>query len=179
MPGASMDSLAKIYSSIYPNWSASRYAELVKRFPIPPERKLSACSKGMRRQIAIILGLSCMPKYLLLDEAFDGLDPVIRVAVRKIIADDILERGTTVLIASHNLRELEDLCDQVGLLHGGKILFQKELAELQQDFAKIQFAAKPLPDKAAFEQLVDIISFHASGQRCRDCSTRKSARGRA
>ena len=81
MPGASMDSLAKIYSSIYPNWSASRYAELVKRFPIPPERKLSACSKGMRRQIAIILGLSCMPKYLLLDEAFDGLDPVIRVAV--------------------------------------------------------------------------------------------------
>ena len=61
MPGASMDSLAKIYSSIYPNWSASRYAELVKRFPIPPERKLSACSKGMRRQIAIILGLSCMP----------------------------------------------------------------------------------------------------------------------
>ena len=62
MPGASMDSLAKIYSSIYPNWSASRYAELVKRFPIPPERKLSACSKGMRRQIAIILGLSCMPK---------------------------------------------------------------------------------------------------------------------
>lgn len=101
MPGASMDSLAKIYSSIYPNWSASRYAELVKRFPIPPERKLSACSKGMRRQIAIILGLSCMPKYLLLDEAFDGLDPVIRVAVRKIIADDILDRGTTVLIASH------------------------------------------------------------------------------
>ena len=74
------------------------------------------------------------------------------MAVRKIIADDILDRGTTVLIASHNLRELEDLCDQVGLLHGGKILFQKELAELQQDFAKIQFAAKPLPDKAAFEQ---------------------------
>ena len=64
MPGASMDSLAKIYSSIYPNWSASRYAELVKRFPIPPERKLSACSKGMRRQFAIILGLSCMPNYL-------------------------------------------------------------------------------------------------------------------
>lgn len=163
MPGASMSSLAKIYSALYQNWSEQRYTELVKCFPIPPERKLSACSKGMRRQIAIILGLSCMPKYLLLDEAFDGLDPVIRVAVRKIIADDVLSRGTTVLIASHNLRELEDMCDQVGLLHGGKILFQRELSELHQNFARIQFAAKPLPSKEEFAKHIDIISFKASG----------------
>ena len=104
MPGASLASLANIYRALYHSWSDERYQELVGRFPIPPERKLSACSKGMRRQIAIILALSCQPKYLLLDEAFDGLDPVIRVAVRKLIADDILQRGTTVLIASHNLR---------------------------------------------------------------------------
>ncbi len=163
MPGASMDSLAKIYSTVYPNWSSSRYTELVKHFPISPERRLAACSKGMRRQIALILALSCMPQYLLLDEAFDGLDPVIRVAVRKIIADDILQRGTTVLIASHNLRELEDMCDQVGLLHDGKILFQRELSELRSDFSKIQFAARPLPERSAFEALLDVVSFKASG----------------
>lgn len=163
MPGGSMDSMARIYSAIYPNWSTQRYTELIKRFPIQPERKLSTCSKGMRRQIAIILGLSCMPKYLLLDEAFDGLDPVIRVAVRKIIADDIVQRGTTVLIASHNLRELEDMCDHVGLLHGGRILFQRELSELQQGFAKIQFVAKPLPAREEFAKQLDIISFKTSG----------------
>lgn len=163
LPGASMDSLAKIYSKIYQNWSVNRYIELVKKFPIPPERRLSACSKGMRRQIAIILALSCMPKYLLLDEAFDGLDPVIRVAVRKIIADDIVERGSTVLIASHNLRELEDMCDQVGLMHSGKILFQKELSELRSDFSKIQLAMKPLPSREELEKIVPIISLHTSG----------------
>ena len=99
-PGASMESMAKLYACLYTQWSQQRYEQLVQRFPIDPKRKLSTCSKGMRRQIAIILGMSCMPKYLLLDEAFDGLDPVIRVAVRKLISDDVIERGTTVLIAS-------------------------------------------------------------------------------
>ena len=139
MPGASLASLANIYRALYHSWSDERYQELVGRFPIPPERKLSACSKGMRRQIAIILALSCQPKYLLLDEAFDGLDPVIRVAVRKLIADDILQRGTTVLIASHNLRELEDMCDEVGLI------------------------ARPLPEQERLQALVDILSYKASG----------------
>ena len=163
MPGASMDSLAKIYSTVYPNWSSRRYTEMVNRFPISPERRLAACSKGMRRQIALILALSCMPKYLLLDEAFDGLDPVVRVAVRKIIADDIMQYGTTVLIASHNLRELEDLCDQVGLLHDGKILFQRELSQLRGGFAKVQFAARPLPERSIFEALLDVVSLKSSG----------------
>ena len=163
MPGASLASLANIYRALYHSWSDERYQELVGRFPIPPERKLSACSKGMRRQIAIILALSSQPKYLLLDEAFDGLDPVIRVAVRKLIADDILQRGTTVLIASHNLRELEDMCDEVGLLHGGKILFQRELSELRSGFAKVQLIARPLPEQERLQALVDILSYKASG----------------
>lgn len=162
-PGASMESMAKLYACLYTQWSQQRYEQLVQRFPIDPKRKLSTCSKGMRRQIAIILGMSCMPKYLLLDEAFDGLDPVIRVAVRKLISDDVIERGITVLIASHNLRELEDLCDQVGLLHGGHILFQRELDQLRCDFAKIQFAARPLPSREQLAQLFPIISMHSSG----------------
>lgn len=163
LPGASMDSLAKIYSNIYPDWSVERYTKLVKLFPIAPERRLSSCSKGMRRQIAIILALSCMPKYLLLDEAFDGLDPVVRVAVRKIIADDLSERGTTVVIASHNLRELEDMCDHVGLLHRGKILFQRELCQLRQDFSKIQLVLTPLPERRILENLVPLISCQTRG----------------
>lgn len=141
-PGASMESMAKLYACLYTQWSQQRYEQLVQRFPIDPKRKLSTCSKGMRRQIAIILGMSCMPKYLLLDEAFDGLDPVIRVAVRKLISDDVIERGTTVLIASHNLRELD---------------------QLRCDFAKIQFAARPLPSREQLAQLFPIISMHSSG----------------
>ena len=156
MPGASLASLANIYRALYHSWSDERYQELVGRFPIPPERKLSACSKVLRRQIS-------QPKYLLLDETFDGLDPVIRVAVRKLIADDILQRGTTVLIASHNLRELEDMCDEVGLLHGGKILFQRELSELRSGFAKVQLIARPLPEQERLQALVDILSYKASG----------------
>ena len=137
-PGASMESMAKLYACLYTQWSQQRYEQLVQRFPIDPKRKLSTCSKGMRRQIAIILGMSCMPKYLLLDEAFDGLDPVIRVAVRKLISDDVIERGTTVLIASHNLRELEDVCDHVGIMNKGKVLLERSLSELQENTVKMQ-----------------------------------------
>ena len=150
-PGASMESMAKLYACLYPRWSQQRYEQLVQRFPIDPKRKLSTCSKGMRRQIAIILGMSCMPKYLLLDEAFDGLDPVIRVAVRKLISDDVLERGTTVLIASHNLRELEDVCDHVGIMDHGHVLLERSLSELQDNTVKLQVAyaaaeEPPLPE---------------------------------
>lgn len=163
MPGASLQSLAQFYRALYQSWSDARYQNLLSHFPIPPERKLSACSKGMRRQISIILALSCQPKYLLLDEAFDGLDPVIRVAVRKLIADDILQRGTTVLIASHNLRELEDMCDEVGLLHSGKILFQKDLNDLRSGFAKVQLVARPLPSRQELQKYIDILSYKATG----------------
>ena len=162
MPGASLASLANIYRALYHSWSDERYQELVGRFPIPPERKLSACSKGMRRQIAIILALSSQPKYLLLDEAFDGLDPVIRVAVRKLIADDILQRGTTVLIASHNLRELEDFCDHVGLFHKGGVLFERELDELKLGINKVQAVFQPLPGPEAFQGL-DILKTEVRG----------------
>lgn len=141
-PGASMESMAKLYACLYTQWSQQRYEQLVQRFPIDPKRKLSTCSKGMRRQIAIILGMSCMPKYLLLDEAFDGLDPVIRVAVRKLISDDVIERGTTVLIASHNLRELEDICDHVGLLHKGGILLSRDLDDMKLNIHKVQCVLK-------------------------------------
>ena len=117
----------------------------------------------MRRQAALILALSCQPKYLLLDEAFDGLDPVLRLALRKIMADDVAQRGMTVIIASHNLRELEDVCDQVGLLHQGHILFQRELDDLKLGFCKVQAAFKPMLPEAEFKQALDILKLEVSG----------------
>ena len=143
MPGASLASLANIYRALYHSWSDERYQELVGRFPIPPERKLSACSKGMRRQAALILALCREPDYLLLDEAFDGLDPVIRLAARKLIADEVSGRGMTALISSHNLRELEDLCDHVAILHEGRLLMTREMDNLRTSYCKVQTAFKP------------------------------------
>jgi ABC-2 type transport system ATP-binding protein len=106
----------------------------------------------MKRQVSLILALACKPKYLLLDEAFDGLDPVIRGAVRKILADQIAERDMTVIIASHNLRELEDLCDHIGLLHLGKIVFEREIDESKLGFCKVQMAFRTPPQSSVFDR---------------------------
>ena len=118
----------------------------------------------MRRQAAIILALSCQPKYLLLDEAFDGLDPVIRVAVRKLIAEEVQERDMTVIISSHNLRELEDFCDTVGILHQGKLIMQHTMDALSDRFCKVQvaFAKDSGVDAEKFENN-KILSVKKSG----------------
>ena len=127
LPQATLEDMAALYRSLYSSWSQEKYQELVKRFPISDKKKLNTFSKGMKRQAAIILGIASQPDYLLLDEAFDGLDPVIRVAVRKLIADEVASRNMCVIIASHNLRELEDFCDHIGILHQGKLMLEREL----------------------------------------------------
>ena len=137
---ATLQDMAVFYRSVYSNFSEERYQKLLSIFPLDSKKKLSMFSKGMKRQAALLLGLSCQPDLLLLDEAFDGLDPVIRGAVKKLLSDDIAARGMTVLITSHNLRELEDLCDHVGLLHQGKILFEREIDELKLGFCKVHAA---------------------------------------
>lgn len=142
-PDASIEDMSKFYKGFYPNWSQEKFDILTKRFPLDSKKKIKSFSKGMKRQAAIILALSCQPQYLLLDEAFDGLDPVIRVAVRKLIADEVSEREMTVIISSHNLRELEDFCDQVGILHMGKLILQQEVDALSQSFCKVQAAFEP------------------------------------
>lgn len=162
-PGSTMDDMAKYLKKLYVNWNQQRYEDLLRKFPMSRKNKLHNSSKGMRRQAALILALSCQPKYLLLDEAFDGLDPVLRLALRKIMADDVAQRGMTVIIASHNLRELEDVCDQVGLLHQGHILFQRELDDLKLGFCKVQAAFKPMLPEAEFKQALDILKLEVSG----------------
>lgn len=137
--GNTLFSNAKYFKKIYPLWSDEQYKKLVDTFPITQYQKISAMSKGMQRQAAIILALSCSPKYILFDEIFDGLDPVIRELVKKILIDYVEETKATVVIASHNLRELEGFCDHIGLLHMGGILLEKDIDGDAINLYKLQF----------------------------------------
>ena len=138
-PGATLDSTAKYYSSVYPGWDNNRFNELKKIFPINSVQKIASMSKGMQRQTAIILALSYNPKYIFFDEIFDGLDPVIRELVKKILIDYVDKTGATVVIASHNLRELEGFCDHIGLLHLGGVLFESDIDGEQMSLYRYQF----------------------------------------
>ena len=141
--GTTLAEMAAFYRGSYPNWNEAKFRRLLAAFPLQPDKKLSGFSKGMRRQAALILALSRDPDYLLLDEAFDGLDPVIRLATRKLIADEVSGRGMTALISSHNLRELEDLCDHVAILHKGQLLMTREMDNLRTSYCKVQTAFRP------------------------------------
>lgn len=132
----------KFYHSIYPNWNQERYLHMVNQFALNEKRKLSKFSKGMQKQAAFILTMASMPDYLILDEPIDGLDPIIRKLVWKYIVEDVAEREMTVLVSSHNLRELEGICDSIGILSKGKMMIERDLDELKSDIHKIQVAFK-------------------------------------
>ncbi|HPO04267.1 MAG TPA: ABC transporter ATP-binding protein [Bacillota bacterium] len=131
---------ARFYRSIYPGWNEERYAQMAKRFELSEKRKLSKFSKGMQKQAAFILTMSSMPDYLILDEPIDGLDPIIRKLVWKYVVEDVAEREMTVLVSSHNLREMEGICDSIGILSKGKMMIERDLDELKSDIHKIQVA---------------------------------------
>lgn len=130
--------IAQFYRRIYPFFSERRYDALKGMFEIDENHLIRKMSKGMKKQVAFWLAISSMPDIMILDEPVDGLDPVTRRRVWSLIVQDVAERGTTVLISSHNLRELEDVCDYVGIIYGGKILIEKDLDELKTDIHKIQ-----------------------------------------
>jgi len=132
--------MANFYRRIYPRWDQERYVKLGDAFGIDPRRRLRTLSKGMQRQVAFWLGLSLTPDVLILDEPLDGLDPVVRQKVKNLIVQDVAARELTVLISSHNLRDLEGICDQIGILHQGRMLLQQDLDDLQADLHKIQAA---------------------------------------
>lgn len=131
---------AKMYSEIYKDWDWKRYEKLKEIFNIDEKRKIRKLSKGMQKQVAFWLGVSTHPKVLVLDEPVDGLDPVMRRNVWRIILSDVAEYKTTVLISSHNLRELEDVCDHVGIMHHGKVVLQKSLDDVKGNIHKVQIA---------------------------------------
>ena len=135
---ATSDEMMRFYSKWYPSYDKERYEKLMNSFGLDRKRKISTFSKGMKKQLSIILGLSAKTKYIFCDETFDGLDPVMRQAVKSLFASDMSERDFTPIIASHNLRELEDICDTVGLLHKGGMLMSEDLDEIKGDVHKIQ-----------------------------------------
>ena len=138
---ASVREMMKFYRGMYPTFSMERFEQLTEAFPeVDPKRPIRRMSKGMQKQAAFWLAMSCCPDYLLLDEPVDGLDPVMRRQVWSLLMGDVAERGTTVLVSSHNLRELEDVCDHVGILSHGQVVIERSLSQLQGTTVKLQVA---------------------------------------
>ena len=133
--------MKKFYEGIYPNFDAGLFEKIMEAFPsIDTKQTIRRLSKGMQKQVAFWLAISARPQILILDEPVDGLDPVMRRQIWSLILQDVTEHGTTVLVSSHNLRELEDVCDHVGIMNHGKIIIERSLSELQSSICKIQAA---------------------------------------
>jgi ABC-2 type transport system ATP-binding protein len=152
-PQYTIRQMAQFYKNIYSCWDESRFLKLNEVFEIDIDKKIHKFSKGMQRQVAFWLAMSAMPEILVLDEPLDGLDPVMRKKVKNLIVQDVAEREMTVLISSHNLREVEDICDHIGILHKGTIILEKELDDLKSDVHKVQVAFKEDVPSNLFEDL--------------------------
>lgn len=137
---------ARFYRSLYPSWSEDRYAEMSRCFQLDEKRKINRFSKGMQKQAAFILTMCTLPDFLILDEPIDGLDPIVRRMVWNFIVNDVAERDMTVLISSHNLKEMEGICDSIGILNAGRMVIERDLDELKSDVHKIQVAFAESPE---------------------------------
>ena len=171
IPHCTINDMRRLYKTVYTNFSDEIFKKLQSIFTLDCDRKINTFSKGMKKQASVMLGISARPKYLLCDETFDGLDPVVRQLVKRILAEESADGGMTTIIASHNLREMEDICDTVGLLHKGDLLFVRELDDMKSEFHKVQsifegeFDASMLaPMKVlAYNRRGSLISFIARG----------------
>ena len=148
---ASMEDMARHYAIFYPKYDRQRFEELAEKMGLDRKRKISTFSKGMKRRASLILGICVGTKYLFCDETFDGLDPVMRQAAKSILAYETVQRTFTPIIASHNLRELEDICDHVGLLHKGGVLLSRDVEEMKLQMHKVQCV---IPDQKDEEELL-------------------------
>lgn len=153
LPQANLKEMAKLYKSMYPGFDYETYNHLLTIFPLNQKSRLSTFSKGMQRQAALILALSTNPKFLLMDEAFDGLDVVMRRVLANIVMDSVEKRGMTAIIASHNLRELENVCDNICVIHEGKIISAGDIDSLRGNIQKVQVAFSNIPETSVFEAL--------------------------
>ena len=156
------DDMKTFYQGIYPNFDTDRFGKLLKSFELDGRRKIQTFSKGMKKQLAVLLGICAGTDYLFCDETFDGLDPVMRQTVKSLFANDIEERNLTPVIASHNLRELEDVCDHVGLLHRGGMLLSKDLDDMKMNIHKIQCVLPAGLDRTNLQDL-DIMTVEQRG----------------
>ena len=158
---AAIRDMKNLYRDMIPTFSDERFEKLREAFPLDEKRAMRRLSKGMQKQAAFWIALSCCPEVILLDEPVDGLDPVMRRQVWSLLLQDVAERGTTVLVSSHNLRELEDVCDHVGIMDKGRMLLERPLAALQENTVKIQLA---LPDGAELPAGLDILHETKTGR---------------
>ena len=156
------DDMKTFYQGIYPNFDTDRFGKLLKSFELDGRRKIQTFSKGMKKQLAVLLGICAGTDYLFCDETFDGLDPVMRQTVKSLFANDLEERHLTPVIASHNLRELEDICDHVGLLHRGGMLLSKDLDDMKMNIHKIQCVLPAGLDRTNLQDL-DIMTTEQRG----------------
>ncbi len=163
-----IEDMARYYKQMYINWSDEKYERLRAVFNLETDRKISTFSKGMQKQASVLLALSCCPKYLLCDETFDGLDPVMRQFVKRLLAEEVADGTMTPVIASHNMRELEDICDHIGLLHKGGILFDREVDAMKTSIHKVQMVLPGAePDLGSFcapdGRALHVVSYKKSG----------------
>lgn len=165
-PNSTTEDMENYYADIYPSFDREKCAKLLGDFGLDARRRIRTFSKGMKKQLAIILGLAATTRYLLCDETFDGLDPVVRQGVKALFASEILDRGLTPVIASHNLRELEDICDHVGLLHKGGVLLSEDVETMKIGIQKIQCV--PENEAALTNALegLEVMNFTKSGRLC-------------
>lgn len=159
---ATLLDMADLFSHTYPHWDKERFSYLCSCFPLDTKQRILNMSKGMQRQAAILCALGARPTHLLLDEIFDGLDPVMRQLLKRILSGEVSDRGMTVVIASHNLRELEDICDHVGLFHRGGVIFDRELDELKLGISRVQAVFRPMPEREAFDRF-DLVTLRTQG----------------
>ena len=152
---------ASFYKGVYPKFSEDRYRKLGEAFGLDEKAPIKRFSRGMQKQAAFRLAMSLMPEVLVLDEPVDGLDPVMRRQIWTLLLADVAERGMTVLVSSHNLRELEDVCDHVGIIHAGKTLVERSLSELQDNMVKVQLV---LPEGAPLPEGLNILHESRVGQ---------------
>ncbi|MBO5564858.1 MAG: ABC transporter ATP-binding protein [Lachnospiraceae bacterium] len=158
------EDMKKYYAEIYPGFDTARFERLLKDFGLDGRRKIAGYSKGMKKQLSILLGLCAGTKYLICDETFDGLDPVMRQGIKSLFAKDMEDRGLTPVLTSHNLRELEDICDHMGLLHQGGILLSEDISSMKLSIQKVQcvFAAGIEADSAMKD--LDVLSHNVRGR---------------
>ena len=158
---ASIRDMARFVQSLYPSFDAERYEKLSALFGLDDKRPMRKLSKGQQKQAAFQIAMSQRPELVVLDEPVDGLDPVMRRQVWSVLLSDVEQYGTTVLVSSHNLRELEDVCDHVGIMNHGRMLVERSLSELQENLVKLQLA---YPDGGALPEGLEIVHESATGR---------------
>ncbi|WP_414051025.1 ABC transporter ATP-binding protein [Macrococcus animalis] len=160
---ANLKEMGDFYQKLYPKFSNERFKQLTELLKMNPNKKLSKLSKGMKRQCAFILAIAARPEVMLLDEPFDGLDPIVRHTIKNILIQDVSNHDMALFVSSHNLREMEDFCDSVILMHEGKILMARDLDVLKGNVAKIQMAFEKIPNDAFFNGM-DLVEKTVKGR---------------